>query len=151
MNTTTETATHAIKTLYAEIGLAETRKVIERYQAERPHKLTDEALRLLNDPAFIATLTAPLYAVEFPAFANDSACAAMAARSEGWEDTSWHNDACPSFTCDVFVLWIEHPDPAMREFNSARFTMVCEDETMLETEDWADVLAFMDDGKRDFS
>ena len=92
------------------------------------------------------------YATEFPNMGDDTACAAMAARSEGWEDTSWHNDVCPSFTCDVFVLWCDHEQVAQREYpNAPRFVMTCEDHTYLETEDFSDVLAFMDDGKRDFA
>lgn len=39
----------------------------------------------------------------------------------GWTDISWHNDMCPSFTPDPndpdIRLWVEHPDPSMREFD----------------------------------
>jgi hypothetical protein len=45
-------------------------------------------------------------------------------------DTSWHNDACPSFAATGEVegctprLWVEHPDPAERASESAhRFTV----------------------------
>lgn len=91
------------------------------------------------------------YAVEFPAFAADVHCAQMAARADAWEDTSWRNDACPSFTCDVFVLYIDAENRWDREFpQCARFVMKCEDEVYLETENWSDVLAFMDEGERFF-
>lgn len=91
------------------------------------------------------------YLTEFPEFATDVACAEMAKRSEAWEDTSWHNDVAPSFTCDVFVLWIHHENIMEREYTGGpRYAMHCEDECMLETDTWADVLAFMDEGKRDF-
>lgn len=103
--------------------------------------------------AFNAQYACPFgqtYATEFPAWADDAECAHMAAR-EGWEDSSWHNDTCPSFTCDVFVLFIDHADRASREFPEApRFSLTDEGRTVLETDSWADVLAFMDDGKRDF-
>jgi hypothetical protein len=39
----------------------------------------------------------------------------------GWTDISWHNDMCPSFTPDPdedkIRLWVEHPDPNMREYD----------------------------------
>lgn len=45
-------------------------------------------------------------------------------------DTSWHNDACPSFVVAqdhlvrdeeyLAVLWVEHPDPAQRESGAPR-------------------------------
>lgn len=92
------------------------------------------------------------YQTEFPDFANDTACAALAGRSDAWEDTSWGAEACPSFTCDVFVVWCDNPVAAEREFpEMARFCITCEGEEMLQSDDWADVLAFIDDGRRDFA
>lgn len=90
------------------------------------------------------------YATEFPDMANDTACAVMAGRADAWEDTSWHNDVCPSFTCDVFRLWVDHEDTAQREVgpDGPRFVMMDEDRTVLETNDWGDVLAYMDEGNR---
>jgi hypothetical protein len=70
----------------------------------------------------------------------------------GFEDTSWGNDMMPSFTCDVFVVWVDHAHPEEREFpEMKRFAIHDEGETVLETDAWADVLAFIDDGKRVFS
>lgn len=84
---------------------------------------------------------------EFP----DYPAADMPEILDGFEDSSWANDVCPSFTCDVFVLWIDYAERAKREFPDwARFTMTCEGATYLETDDWADVLAFVNDGRRDF-
>lgn len=91
------------------------------------------------------------YATEFPNMGEDTACAAMAADSASWEDTSWGNDQCPSFTCDVFVLWCDHESPAQREFpHNPRFMLTDEGRVVLETDDFADVMAFQNDGKRDF-
>ena len=43
------------------------------------------------------------------------------------EDTSWHNDASPSFShphgSDDRRLWIEHPDPECRECEGKRYTV----------------------------
>lgn len=45
------------------------------------------------------------------------------------EDTSWHNDTCPSFTwpakadgdaLPAVVLWVEHPNPERREYEGGR-------------------------------
>lgn len=58
---------------------------------------------------------------EFP----DFPVADMPALPEGWIDTSYHNDACPSYTSpDGVVIWIDYADPAQREFpGQARFTV----------------------------
>jgi hypothetical protein len=89
---------------------------------------------------------------QFPDFdAEGAGLAASLIATGAWEDTSWRNDVCPSIQCDVFVLWIDYADRAKREWdNSPRFSMVCEGEPYLETDDWADVLAFINDGRRDF-
>ena len=89
------------------------------------------------------------YSDDFPNFANDTACATFAGRPDAWEDTSWYNDVCPSFTCDVFVVWCDHENAAERERPEApRFCITDEGHTVLETEDFGDVLAFIDDGNR---
>lgn len=90
------------------------------------------------------------YREEFPDFDYEIP-ALVADAPDAWEDTSWHNDVCPSFTCDVFVLWCDYADPAKREFPaSPRYHMQCEGETMLLTNEWEDVRAFIEDGKRHF-
>lgn len=95
------------------------------------------------------TTTAPKYRAEFPTF--DWEVPACVTTEWGFKDISWHNDACPSFECDVFVLVIDFADPAEREYPTcSRFMMVCEGETYLETDSWEDVRAFVEDGKRDF-
>jgi len=46
---------------------------------------------------------------------------------EGWIDTSWHNDICPSFerVCGdtTFRLWCDFKDPELRELGGLRFTV----------------------------
>lgn len=53
----------------------------------------------------------------------------------GVVDTSWHNNACPSFgDADGKVnIWVEHPDPAQRDMAGAhRFTVAADfDERVL--------------------
>ncbi len=38
-----------------------------------------------------------------------------------WEDTSWHNDSCPSFRNKNKGVFIDYKDPAIREYNAKRF------------------------------
>ena len=33
-------------------------------------------------------------------------------------DISWGNDICPSFTNDIYTVWVQHPNPAERELDS---------------------------------
>lgn len=68
----------------------------------------------------------------------------------GFEDTSWHNDICPSFTDAIngYRLFIDYADRAMREFDDAtkRFTLYPLDEDgeqgepLVETESWNEML-----------
>ena len=71
----------------------------------------------------------------------------------GFEDTSWHNDTCPSFRRGNFLTWVDWPDPREREdFEGCRF-IVCRldfdgcllvgSATLLETDDWTEVLALV--------
>lgn len=91
-----------------------------------------------------------LYRQEFPDF--DFEVPAIVTTEWGFEDVSWHNDTCPSFECDVFVLWIDYTDAEKREVGDVKqFMMTCEGETYLHTDNWEDVRAFVEDGKRDFS
>src|SRR5262245_3179059 len=49
----------------------------------------------------------------------------MPTMPEGFVDTSWHNDACQSFTSEPhkLKLGVDYPDPAKRETKGARFTL----------------------------
>jgi hypothetical protein len=51
------------------------------------------------------------------AFPNYSP-AEMPAIPAGFFDTSWHNDACPSFTSDPLglTLWVDYAEPAARDY-----------------------------------
>lgn len=90
------------------------------------------------------------YREHFPDF-TDHEHAAKAMELAFSDDTSWGNDQCPSFTCDVFVLWIDYPERERREFRcNPRFMITDEGNEVLSTDDWADVVAFVNDGKRDF-
>lgn len=63
----------------------------------------------------------------------------------GFEETSWHNDGCPSFTSYELgiKLWVDYPHPDDREFPGAdRFSVETETEA-LETNDWVQVIAFI--------
>lgn len=60
------------------------------------------------------------YSVEFPDFADMPTDIPA-----GLVDSSWHNDACPSFTIwqdesdSRLVLWIDHANPSEREVSTA--------------------------------
>jgi hypothetical protein len=60
------------------------------------------------------------YQTEFPDFpASD-----MPAIPAGWQDVSFRNDACPSFSKGVFLLYVNYADPAKREFpETPRFSV----------------------------
>jgi hypothetical protein len=72
----------------------------------------------------------------------------------GFEDTSWHNDAAPSFSKDcglfrILRVWIDDADPEKREMEGARFAL-CEystemdaigDGTLCESDSFAEILA----------
>jgi hypothetical protein len=52
---------------------------------------------------------------------------------EGWQDMSWHNDACPSFDRKVgdinFRIYCDYSDPDRREMQGEpRFVVYIEDE-----------------------
>lgn len=100
------------------------------------------------------------YATEFPDFDADGAAKIDSLVATGaWEDKSWHNDSCPSVMCDVVEIYIDYLDDDKREFRaedlggtpSPRFTIFCEGDEVASVNDWADVLAYINDGKRDFS
>jgi len=70
----------------------------------------------------------------------------------GFEDTSWHNDTCPSFRKGQFLVWVDWPCRCCREDTDGYRFVVCrldEEEcpvdgpVALETEDWAEVLSFV--------
>ena len=71
---------------------------------------------------------------------------------DGFIDTSWENDICPSFTSDVLglTIWVDYPHAADREYPEwARFRVTPQDHGVetsgegLEADDWSEVLAFI--------
>lgn len=96
----------------------------------------------------------PLYLVEFPEFG----ALPFDPTALGLEDTSWHNDACPSFSVlnDSFrleSLWMDHEDPKQREMQGPRFLYCTYDpkgehseslETLLDTDDVVEARRFLE-------
>lgn len=71
----------------------------------------------------------------------------------GFEDTSWHNDTCPSFKRDNFHVWVDWPDVKDRECQEGTRFVVCKldnegyltndyEDVVVETDDWSVVLAY---------
>lgn len=93
----------------------------------------------------MTTTTMPLYRVEFPAFGELDV-----QLPEGFEDTSWHNDACPSFEAKGVRVWVDFKNPEDRESDaSKRFAIVPlsvdanDHEPLLTTDDWTGVVAYL--------
>ena len=69
-----------------------------------------------------------------------------------WEHTSYGNDACPSYSFKNKKLFIDHPNPKMREGEDwKRFSVTDDDEysddyqmTIFETDDFDTVVKFME-------
>lgn len=88
------------------------------------------------------------YRDEFPDFDFD--VPEIVTGAWNFEDTSWRQDVCPSFQCDVVTLWIDYADPQKRERpEGPRFVITSEGETMMEGDDWSWVVAYVEDGRRD--
>lgn len=103
------------------------------------------------------------YQTEFP----DYDPATLPAIPSGWEDVSWHNDVCPSFTAKRseaeledggwrLYVFIDYADPELREMKGLeRFLAWCEIDgpsngnNVLASNDWDAVVKFVDgfDGK----
>lgn len=91
------------------------------------------------------------FQTEFPRFH----AADMPALPAGFEDTSWHNDACPSIQSKALRLsiYIDYADPKERELgeDTNRFIVLpldadgcyTGDQPLVATDDWADVEAFL--------
>ncbi len=95
------------------------------------------------------------FQVEFP----DFPAADMPAIPEGFKDSSWHNDACPSIISDSLHLsiFIDFANPAEREFpDTDRFIVLqldpegclTGDMPLVATDNWADVIAHIEYQKR---
>lgn len=87
-------------------------------------------------------MTYELMQREFPDFDQST----LPAISANWEDISWHNDTCPSFSASPEVrVYIDYADKALREWeDSRRFGIVCDgDGSMIETDDWDKALTYI--------
>lgn len=85
------------------------------------------------------------YREEFPDFELDVTI------PEGFEDSSWHNDVCPSWYSEELdaELWVDYKNPEDREMAGCpRFLVVldpqCERHIRLHTDDYAQVLMELD-------
>jgi hypothetical protein len=95
------------------------------------------------------------YRTAFPDFAAD----AMPAIPQGFEDASWHNDACPRFVSDALglTLWIDYADRAQREHASGeRFQLVPTDDNDdlrdgVVTDDWSAIVEAIEDERSAFA
>lgn len=85
---------------------------------------------------------------EFPDFTLDVTI------PEGFNDTSWHNDICPSWTHETrnLRLWIEYADPEQREYPDMKRFALTENEatnesegpkTFIETDDFNDIINYL--------
>lgn len=85
------------------------------------------------------------FQIAFPDFPID----AFPALPDGFTDSSWRNDICPSMINESkgLRIWIDYPERQDREFSdSARYVLVREDSTFMNgdialSENWADILA----------
>lgn len=65
-----------------------------------------------------------------------------------WRDSSWHNDACPSFMVAGLQVFIDYAAQDKREHKGeARFLVICmdSDATVLASDDWQEVIDAVDD------
>lgn len=85
------------------------------------------------------------YETEFPDFDAST----MPEIPAGFDDVSWHNDACPSFLNETagLILFVDYADPAKREFeDTERFSLNVWDvgntgTVLVSSDDWQVVLA----------
>jgi hypothetical protein len=85
------------------------------------------------------------YAIEFPDF--DAATDAQALIAAGFTDTSWRNDACPSFTREGMCVFVDYLDASRREFAECPRIVVKTDDldsvVLVEGDDLAQALALV--------
>jgi hypothetical protein len=74
----------------------------------------------------------------------------MPAIPDGWRDTSWHNDTCPSFDTGAgLVVFVDYAKPEEREIpESTRFSVHLVDlghfQPVADFDAWPDVLAYVE-------
>jgi hypothetical protein len=64
---------------------------------------------------------------------------------KNWESTAWGNNDCMSYEVCGLAIWVDHPDPKMREHEErCRFAVTTEDsDIILESESFDDLLGFV--------
>jgi len=71
---------------------------------------------------------------------------------EGFEDTSWWNDACPSFSNERLTIYMDYPDDNMREEQCQgipRFTLRDHTvDTSFNTDSWDEMLAKVEEYRK---
>jgi hypothetical protein len=91
---------------------------------------------------------------EFADFDENLDTKAKDLESLGFEDCSWHNDICPSYSLalpeDKYIqIFIDYVDPALREFPEwKRFLVIMVDQDnvttpMFKSDDWGEALTFL--------
>jgi hypothetical protein len=89
------------------------------------------------------------YKTEFPHFTLDVEIPA------GFDDQSWHNNACPSFEKKLpdgqyLIIWVDYADPKDRDYSQfPRFSIdlhdtdYCHVDTLIASDNWQDILDFI--------
>ena len=73
--------------------------------------------------------------------------ATLPAIPEGWVDTSWRHDVCPSWQSNGYQIFVNFENPDDREYSGGeRFLAsdITTNEVYLMTDDWNEVLTFVD-------
>lgn len=111
-----------------------------------PEEMIDLALDKLGKPSpGRPTVGVRRCLDEFPSFP----ASAFPEIPVGFEDSSWHNDVCPSIADEKrnLLIFIDFTDPADREFPETigRFTVtrLSDTEQLLTTDSWETVLAYI--------
>ena len=91
------------------------------------------------------------YLEEFPDFDY-----ALPDLGEGWEDTSWHNDSCPSMDYSLgdnygLRIWFQYSNPEWRECGGEKYILVIGDygdsDHLMESDDLGEILAYIQANK----
>ena len=88
------------------------------------------------------------YKYEFPSFDYE-----LPNLGKGWEDNSWHNDACPSLDYhlegeEIVRIWFDYENPEMRECKGGKFVL-CKGiygeslDPLLETNKFSEILDYI--------
>jgi len=72
---------------------------------------------------------------------------------ESWDNTSWGNDGCPSFSHKGLHIWVDHVDPEEREnVDTTRYAIHLDYDTacsggdvLIKTDDFDELVQFVND------